>query len=69
VYDFAAGCGGGTDVITGFRAGVDSLVFQGVSVAGESVGSGSTSLVLSDGTHVTLVGLSLSPGAVHGIIR
>lgn len=69
VYDFVAGFGGGTDVITGFRAGVDSLVFQGVSVASESVGGGTTSLVLSDGTHITLVGVSLTPGAVHGIVR
>ena len=59
VLNFLAGHGGGTDVISGFRAGVDQLVFQGVTVASEQSGSGSllaqampaggTILTLSDG--------------------
>jgi hypothetical protein len=60
IYDFAAGSGGGADIINGFRAGTDALVFQGVSVASQVASGGSTMLVLSDGTQVTLVGVGLS---------
>lgn len=55
LYDFVAGHGGGADTIAGFRPGTDQLVFQGVAVASSVVGGGGTLLVLSDGTHVTLV--------------
>jgi hypothetical protein len=52
IYDFVAGHGGGADTISGFRAGTDRLVFQGVTVLSSVVGGGATMLVLSDGTHV-----------------
>jgi hypothetical protein len=58
-YDFVAGHGGGNDVITGFRSGTDQLSFQGVSVTSDVVAGGSTLLTLSDGTHVTFVGVTL----------
>jgi hypothetical protein len=58
VYDFNAGHGGGSDTITGFKAGYDSLVFNGVNVVGNTSQNGSTLLTLSDGTHVNLVGTS-----------
>jgi hypothetical protein len=60
IYTFTAGQGGGSDTITGFRAGTDTLVFQGVSVAGSTTAGGVTSMILSDGTHLTL------SGAMHG---
>ena len=63
IYDFAAGSGRGNDVISGFQTGTDQLVFQGVTVAGQTASGGSTMLVLSDGTHVTLVGVG-SVGAL-----
>jgi hypothetical protein len=56
-YDFVAGHGGGNDVITGFRTGTDQLSFQGVHVTSDVVAGGSTLLTLSDGTHVTFVGV------------
>ena len=55
-FSFLAGQGGGTDVISGFRAGTDALSFNGVGVASETIASGATNLLLSDGTHVTLTG-------------
>ncbi len=66
-YDFVAGHGGGTDVITGFVAGTDAVSFQGVSVSASSVLGGNTMLTLSDGTHVTFVGIA-GVGAItaHG---
>ncbi len=57
-FDFLAGHGGGTDVISGFRAGTDTLSFQGVAVSSETLASGSTNLVLTDGTSITLAGFS-----------
>jgi hypothetical protein len=61
-YDFAAGHGGGTDIINGFRNGTDQLQFQGgVSVTQQTLSGGSALLTLSDGTHVTLTGMSGLP--------
>jgi hypothetical protein len=59
VYDFNAGHGGGSDTITGFKAGYDSLVFNGVSITGNTSHNGSTYLTLSDGTHVQLAGTAV----------
>jgi hypothetical protein len=58
IFKFVAGHGGGTDTITGFREGTDSLVFSGLSVASESVSGGSTTLALSDNTSVLLAGFA-----------
>jgi hypothetical protein len=57
VYDFNSGQGGGSDTITGFKAGTDRLMFNGVSVVGNTEQNGSTYLTLSDGTHVDLAGV------------
>ena len=57
-FSFLAGQGGGSDIISGFRAGTDALLFKGVGIASETVASGSTNLVLSDGTQVTLAGFT-----------
>ena len=59
IYDFSAGTGGGTDVINLFRISMDQLNFNGVAVTQDNVANGSTQLVLSDGTQVTLTGVSL----------
>jgi hypothetical protein len=57
IYAFDAGHGGGSDTIAGFRPGTDSLTFNGVTIASNTVQNGATLLTLSDGTHVTLLGV------------
>jgi hypothetical protein len=57
-YVFNSGAGGANDTIAGFRTGTDALVFNGVSVIGTNSMGGSTQLTLSDGTHVTLLGVA-----------
>jgi hypothetical protein len=58
LFQCVAGHGGGTDNITGFRAGTDTLQFNGVSVTSETFSGGSTKLSLSDHTTVNLIGFS-----------
>jgi hypothetical protein len=58
LYEFIAGKGGGTDVISGFRVGTDHLSLQGVTVTQKSVTAGSANFVLSDNTHLKLVGVT-----------
>ncbi len=58
IFKFVAGHGGGTDTITGFRAGTDSLAFNGVHVAKETIAGGSTTLLLTDKTTVVLEGFA-----------
>ena len=58
IYQFNQGHGGGNDTITGFKTGVDSLVFHGVSVKSEVSSGGNTNLTLSDGTHLCLAGVA-----------
>jgi hypothetical protein len=55
-YDFVSGHGGGQDTIVGFRQGTDTLDFNGVRVASETIAGGSTMRILTDSTHVTLSG-------------
>jgi hypothetical protein len=60
-YSFVAGHEGGTDIITGYRAGVDQLSFTGYTgsaIASQAVSNGSLNIVLTDNTHVTLVGVT-----------
>jgi len=57
-YEFVAGTGGGVDVITGFKPGIDQLQFQGyghVAVPPIVAGGSSVSMHLSDGTTVVIV--------------
>jgi hypothetical protein len=63
LYQFVAGHGGGSDLITGFRVGTDRLQFQGVSVASLRAAGGSTYLTLSDQTRVELIGVAHYPQA------
>ncbi len=58
IYQFNHGHGGGSDTITGFKVGVDSLVFNGVTVKSDVSAGGSTNLTLSDGTHLCLAGVA-----------
>jgi len=58
IFKCVAGHGGGTDTITGFRPGTDSLVFAGVHVASETISGGSTTLHLTDTTTVLLAGFA-----------
>jgi Ca2+-binding RTX toxin-like protein len=62
IFNFVAGHGGGTDTITGFRLGVDTLNFSGVTIKSETVVGTQTRLVLSDNTHVVLNGFSDTQG-------
>jgi Ca2+-binding RTX toxin-like protein len=57
-FEFFAGQGGAADVISGFRVGTDHLTLHGVTIASQSVSGGSANLVLSDNTHVQLVGVT-----------
>ena len=65
MVDFVAGHGGGVMSMTGFNAGKDHLALfgYGSGEAGQvlqtaSVSGGNTTLALSDGTHITLVGVT-----------
>ena len=58
IFQAVSGHGGGSNSITGFRAGIDMLSLQGVSVTAETVGTSSTTLVLSDNTQITLAGFT-----------
>ena len=66
MFDFAAGHGGGAVSITGFDAGKDHLALFGYGSGHTvSVSGGNTTLALSDGTHITLVGVAgLSPQSI-----
>jgi hypothetical protein len=53
-----AGTGGGVDVITGFKPGIDQLQFQGygpVTVPPIMAGGSSVKMHLSDGTTVVIM--------------
>ena len=58
LFQCVAGHGGGTDNITGFRAGTDAIQFRGVNVTSETISGGSTTLNLSDHTTINLLGFS-----------
>ena len=58
LFEFDAGHGGGRDNIIGFRPGQDTLAFNGVSIASETVAGGTTKITLSDNTHITLIGFA-----------
>ena len=58
-YQFASGHGGGVNVIEGFMAGTDKLSLLGeVGVASTAVIAGSARMMLTDGTSLTLVGVT-----------
>ncbi|MBV9785752.1 MAG: hypothetical protein JO264_18250, partial [Acidisphaera sp.] len=66
LYAFVNGQGGGNDLIVGFKAGTDHLSLQGYGAAGVAAAEtqaatgvgGNTVINLSDGTQITLVGVS-----------
>ena len=62
LYTFTGGHAAASDLISGFRAGTDKLVLNGVSVSSESVVGRAASVVLSDGSHLTLSGVSSLAG-------
>ncbi len=62
-FDFQAGHGGGTDVVTGFRLGTDRVNFGGLGISSMTQGAGNTSVTLNDGTHITLMGVLLTSGS------
>ncbi len=58
-YQFASGHGGGVNVIEGFIAGTDKVsLLGGVGVASTAVIAGSARVMLTDGTSLTLVGVT-----------
>jgi SdrD B-like protein/hemolysin type calcium-binding protein len=57
LYEFVAGAGGGHDVITGFKVGVDGLQFEGyghVKVPSSLAAGNSATMHLSDGTTISI---------------
>jgi hypothetical protein len=58
VYTFVAGHAAASDLITGFQVGTDRLILKGVSVASQNVLNGSDAIVFSDGSHLTLQGVT-----------
>ncbi|OYV53327.1 MAG: hypothetical protein B7Z78_03360 [Rhodospirillales bacterium 20-60-12] len=69
LFNFGVGPGGGTDLVQNYRPGTDQLAFNnGVSIAGSSVVGGNLALTLSDGTRVTLQGITSLPAAVGAAI-
>ena len=56
---------GGSDLIIGFKNGIDHIALRGYASAPEiAVRGGNTTITLSDNTHITLVGVtSLGPNA------
>ena len=58
IYTFVGGHAAASEVISGFRAGFDKLVLNGVSVASSAIAGGSASIVLSDNSHLTLTGVT-----------
>ena len=59
VFNFLAGNYAGTSIISGFRVGTDELILQGgVNVTSLVTAGGSTNLVLSDGIHLQLAGVT-----------
>lgn len=74
LYTFVQGHAAASDLIAGFRPGTDKLILSGVSVSSESVFGGSASIGFSDGSHVTLAGVSSldnlfapQPGLAHRV--
>jgi serralysin len=60
-FVFNAGQTGGSDLIGGFRPGVDHLVLSGYArPAGIVAGNGQSLVQLSDGTQITILGVSTS---------
>lgn len=68
VFDVVKGSAGGTDVLSGFRPGTDTIKLYGYQAADQQVGSsgGSTLISLSDGTKIQLVGVSDPGGSIIG---
>lgn len=57
-FQFSAGSTGGSDVIVGFRPGTDHLALAGYAGATIFAHNGASAVQLSDGTQITLLGVS-----------
>ena len=63
VYNLIGGSGGGANVITGFRAGIDKLSMQGnLAITSAVSGRGITTFRFNDGTSLQLNGVANSRG-------
>jgi hypothetical protein len=51
--------GGGSDTISNFRVGTDVFSLGAASVTSDVFASGNTAVTLSDGTHLTFVGVNM----------
>jgi len=59
VFAFFQGIAGGSTTVNGFNAQKDSIALQGYGAAPQqTVSAGTTTLTLSDGTNVVLVGVT-----------
>ena len=54
LYTFVAGHAAASDIIDGFRVGIDQLYLAGLAVQSGMIANGSVSAVLTDGSQVTL---------------
>lgn len=58
IFSFTNGLAGGNDLINGFAASADTISLHGYAGYSSSLVNGSEVLALSDGTHITLSGVS-----------
>ena len=72
-FVFLNGAGGGTDLVEGFKVGIDRLALRGFAGGGTQAGitstqvaGGSTILTLADNTRITLAGVASLGGASFG---
>jgi hypothetical protein len=63
IFNFDANHGGGNDTITGLQTSLDRLELYGVKLTQETSSGGNTALTLSDGTHITLIGITALPSS------
>ncbi len=67
LYDVIRGAAGGTDVISGFKVNTDTIDLFGYGATGYTLATsgGSTTINVSDGTRIELLGVT-NPG--HSIV-
>ncbi len=62
IFGFTNGLGGGTDLITDFTRGADTISLHGFSSYSSALVNGSEVISLSDGTHIVLSGIASLAG-------
>jgi hypothetical protein len=68
IYAFVNGVAGGSEIVSGFKVGLDriSLFGYGTDPIQQSTAGGAFNILLGDGTHITLLGVSaLAAGSIQ----